>query len=603
MSNPAVCWTSLPDSLFLATKSATSHSFTNLYYFRTVGCIPLMKGIAYNRFISKYEQLKAKRATIEPHVYLDPNFPIIRFTNPHAVHYDYHACPAVNSFLHDRNFSNKIILGGFGTGKTTAILHYILWRAVRMPACSDGVRRYKCVLVRNTSGELESTVLQTWLDWMCYLPRPIGRENNKIKHNPNYYYEIYDRHGLIELHLFFLALDREDASRKLDSLELSDVFVGEARHVAWVHIEKLLARMGRYPKKVMFNHIWQDYLERHPNAIYQEWFPYRPQLLCDSNPPPEGHWIQRLEREGVANFELANPNLKVAPIKVYHQPKNIIQGSDGKWRNNPAADNVKYQSPTYWLEMLNNGIEFAKVYAQGEYGLTRDGNVVFPQFNSDLHIASTIDVLKDVPLFIIFDISLNALTPACLIMQQSPSGQLRCLKEFCTDRSSTRELAEDVVLPYIDRHFSGLELGGIIRDPASEAGNDLLDLKLQTGTILDEIFGMPSLPAKTNKLKPRLDAVTYYLTRLFGGQPGLLISKAGCPILIEAFVAKYIYALKKVIGVEEHQEKPRKTHPHSDIMDCCQYGCCEFGGQGPRQITPKDYNLNYRKLLANSSVM
>ena len=61
-----------------------------------------------------------------------------------------------------------------------------------------------------------------------------------------------------------------------------------------------------------------------------------------------------------------------------------------------------------------------------------------------------------------------------------------------------------------------------------------------------------------------------YLTRLVDGKPGVLLSPTGCKALIQAMSGKYRY---KINTKGETDEKPEKSHPHSDIADSFQYAC------------------------------
>jgi hypothetical protein len=54
------------------------------------------------------------------------------------------------------------------------------------------------------------------------------------------------------------------------------------------------------------------------------------------------------------------------------------------------------------------------------------------------------------------------------------------------------------------------------------------------------------------------------------GEPGLQISRAGCPTLIQALGNKYRYRKKRDGQLED---TPEKLHPWSDICDALQYFC------------------------------
>ena len=68
------------------------------------------------------------------------------------------------AFALDNTFIT-LVIGPYGSGKSTMCVHKIVERACRMPIWSNGRRRSRWAIVRNTSGELQSTTLQTWLAW------------------------------------------------------------------------------------------------------------------------------------------------------------------------------------------------------------------------------------------------------------------------------------------------------------------------------------------------------------------------------------------------------------------------------------------------------
>src|SRR3972149_8779581 len=62
---------------------------------------------------------------------------------------------------HSDNSFVRLIMGPYGSGKSTWCHNEIVRRTCSMPFWSNGRRRAKWAIVRNTSGELYSTTLQT----------------------------------------------------------------------------------------------------------------------------------------------------------------------------------------------------------------------------------------------------------------------------------------------------------------------------------------------------------------------------------------------------------------------------------------------------------
>ncbi len=72
---------------------------------------------------------------------------------------------ATGKLFHDDGSFVKLIMGPYGSGKSTLCVNAIVESACRMPVWWNGRRRARWAIVRNTSGELQSTTLQTWLTW------------------------------------------------------------------------------------------------------------------------------------------------------------------------------------------------------------------------------------------------------------------------------------------------------------------------------------------------------------------------------------------------------------------------------------------------------
>ena len=105
------------------------------------------------------------------------------------------------AIFHDDDSFVRLVMGPYGSGKSTMCIQEIVRRARRMPAWSNGRRRSRWAVVRNTVGELYSTTLQTWLMWFSEL----GNIRKRQKPILTYEHEFNDGDGVIELEVIFLA--------------------------------------------------------------------------------------------------------------------------------------------------------------------------------------------------------------------------------------------------------------------------------------------------------------------------------------------------------------------------------------------------------------
>ncbi len=123
----------------------------------------------------------------------------------HAKDQDKHYIPtATGGIAHSDDNFVRVIMGPYGSGKSTWAITEIVRRACEVPRWHSGRRRSRWGIVRNTSGELSSTTLATWLSWF----EELGDVRKRQKPIMTYEHTFNDGHGIVELELLFIALDR-----------------------------------------------------------------------------------------------------------------------------------------------------------------------------------------------------------------------------------------------------------------------------------------------------------------------------------------------------------------------------------------------------------
>lgn len=431
----------------------------------------------------------------------------------------------------------RVIMGPYGSGKSTWAASEIVKRACAIPAWHSGRRRSRWGIVRNTSGELQTTTLATWLAWFGEL----GDIRKRQKPIMTYEHTFNDGNGIVELELLFIALDRPEDVRKIKSLELTGCYINELSEVPKAALAHMKGRVNRYPSR----------------AFCQE--PYWSGIIADTNPPEDDHWIYK-------DFEeQAYPN-----HKLFKQPPGLIK-NDNRWVRNPNADNAGHLPDNYY-EMLAEGQsqEFIKVFCLGEYGSVGFGKRVYPEFNPDFHAVESLTAIQGEQLMLGWDFGL---TPACVVMQLSPRGQLLILKEYVADGMGIRSFAESIVIPCLLKDFPYCKVGMSIADPAGNNRSEVIEEMSCIGELSS--LGIPTRGARTNDIDPRIGSVKYFLNKMADGKPSLLLDRRACPALFKGFVKDYVYARVAVSGEERYKDKPNKnmaSHP----MDALGYGCLEI---------------------------
>ena len=434
--------------------------------------------------------------------------------------------------FHTDTSRSRLIKGAIRSGKSTMSCAEVIFRAVDMPRCKDGVKRAVCAIIRNTYPELTTTTVRTWKAWYRELGTVRERYDSPISfsHTFKVAYTDSDVQDDVELLVWFLALDKEKDISKLLSLELSFAYINESRELPFSVFEHLRGRVGQYPAKV---------------DLEDEAKPFWYGIFADTNPPDTDHWIYRV-------YEVEKPK----GFKLFDQPPALLVDADGIWRENPEADNIGNLPSGYYQELLPGSTkEYQNVYILGRYGAVYDGQVVYPNYNDDLHAGSV--QAGDGDLYIGWDFGL---TPAALIGEYR-SGSLYLLKEFTTERMYLDELIS-IVVPYLQTHFKGRT----ITSECDPSGSELYMQALEKA-------GIPTNKCDTPKIEDGISAVNTFLTKISCGKASLQIDKVGCPMLRKGFLGKYCYKRLRVIGEEKYRDVPDKTHPYSDIQDALKYIC------------------------------
>lgn len=458
---------------------------------------------------------------------------------------------ATGDLAHSNNNFVRIIMGPYGSGKSTWAVTEIVKRACEVPKWYSGRRRSRWGIVRNTSGELQSTTLATWLAWFDDL----GDINKRQKPILTYEHSFNDGNGIVELELLFIALDRPEDVRKIKSLELTGCYINELSEVPQAALAHMKGRVNRYPSK----------------AFCAE--PYWSGIIADTNPPPTDHWIYK-------DFEEKSYEGHV----LFKQPPGLIKNEDKEWERNPSADNAAHLPDDYYVKLAHGqSQEFINVFCLGIWGTVGFGKKVYPEFNSDLHAVDDIEAIQGEPLHVAFDFGL---TPACIVGQVSARGQVRLLKEYVGSDIGLRTFVESIVIPGIAKEFPYCKIGSSTADPSGAARDQILD-EMSCISELNSL-GIKTEAARTNHLEPRIAAVRYFLNRMIDGKPAMVLSKKGCPVLYNAFVKDYVYKRVAVSGEERYKDQPDKNMA-SHISDATQYLCLELSSDNILQEKQQQY--------------
>lgn len=389
------------------------------------------------------------------------------------------------------------IRGPLGSGKSVSCVQEIILCAQEQRPSPDGVRRSRWAAVRNTYGELRSTTIRTWVEWVPEEICPIvydtpirGRMRGPVGRPDG------TQDGTeIDLEILFISMDRPEQVRKLKSLDLTGVWLNEASELPKAALDMATGRIDRYPPKFLGGAT-------------------RPCVIADTNSMADDHWWYVLaEVQKPRNFEF------------FDQPPALLRfGKREKAVHlpNPAAENIRNHTRGfgYYLEMAEGKTtQWIDQFILNKYTSTHDGRPVWPEWNEHVHLAKRdLEPYRSLPLYIGID---GGLTPAAVICQLDPNGRLLVLDEVTTERAGVKQMVKTELAPLIAARYPGMQLI-VTYDPAMDAP-DQSDVETSPAQML-ATCGFPGDPAPTNDFGTRREAVGNFMTSMSDGGPGFLLS-------------------------------------------------------------------------------
>lgn len=450
--------------------------------------------------------------------------------------------PSLTPFFLSESFIS-LVCGPVGSTKTTAGIVKILYHAKKMAPCRDGIRRSRCVWVRQTREQLRDTSIPDFLKWF-----PDGQAGVFEKTNYKFTLRLDD----VECEVLFRGLDDANDVRRLLSLQASFAVVEEFRELNKDIFEALQGRMGRYPDGMMVPHRPEWGVDDKGNPIQG--------CVTDSGASNKHVWGMSNPPDMDTYWEA----LMTAPpdnVHVTVQPSGLSQDAD--W---------VHLLPTNYYEDLAKGKnqDFIDVYIHAKFGKSLAGQAVFRSFDMDFHVAK--QAVRHIenglrPLIIGMDFGLN---PSAVVGQVDAMGRLLILRALTSDGMGLLRFLRTVLKPELVNSFPGCPVL-VVGDPAGTARAQT-DEKTVYDILRQEKF--KAVPARTNSIIARITAVEQFLTRQVDAGAGMLIDPS-CKPLINALRGGYRYKIK---NNGEYEDTPEKNI-HSHIADACQYLCLHADAQ------------------------
>ena len=433
--------------------------------------------------------------------------------------------------------------GPVGSGKSVSCCVEVFRRALQQEPNDKGIRKSRWAIIRNTNPQLRTTTIKTWLDWFP--------ENEWGRFQWSVPYTHHIKTADLDLEVIFLALDRPEDVKKLLSLELTGIWINEAREIPKSIIDACTMRVGRYPSMREGGPSWTG-------------------VIADTNAPEEDHWWPIMSGEVPVPDHIpqeeARMLVKPDNWRFFTQPSGMMENRDKEgnilgYIPNPKAENKSNMLDNYYPNLIQGKTKsWIDVYVMNRLGIIQDGKPVYNMFVADTHIAKEeIPVADGMPVYIGLDFGL---TPAA-VFGQKIRGRWNVLQEIVAFDMGIVRFAE-LLRQEIAVRYANCEIN-IFGDPAG-------DFRAQTdeSTPFQVLrgAGLRAWPAQSNDVSLRIEAVTAPLMRMVDGKAGLLIDPR-CRELIKGFEGGYHYKRVQVSG-ERYNDKPDKNR-FSHIHDAMQY--------------------------------
>lgn len=473
--------------------------------------------------------------------------------------------------FHMSNSFFRGLRGPFGSGKSSTCVQEILSRALEQTPYK-GVRKTKWAALRNSYPDLLNTTMKTWSAWV---PEAIAPVRETVPIQSHLVCALADG-TTVDLTVIFMSFDHPDDIRKLKSLEVTGIWMNEASELSPECLDAATSRVGRFPSKDEGGSSWHG-------------------IIADTNSPDDTNWWFKLAEEtrpkGYEFFCQPPALIEVAakedlaatsPLDV-RATTNYVP-NDGT-HGVPHAENIEHLSGgfKYYLDMVPaKSREWISVYILNQYGSTRAGKVVYPEYLDVLHHSTRpLAPAPGLPLLVGWDFGLSV---SCVFAQMTVRGQLRVLREMSGEDIGIQRFIRDYFKPCITQHYSNYNLI-MTGDPA---GSQRVQTTEATCFQIMAEEGFQCTAASSNEFAVRRESVVWFLSHLSSEGSAFLLDPS-CEMLRKGFLRAYAY---QKMRTESTQYKPRPDkNAFSHLQDALQYLCLYLRTMGYAFERPSSVRL------------
>jgi hypothetical protein len=478
--------------------------------------------------------------------------------------------PIAAAFI-DSTHPISIIMGPAGSGKTVASAYKPVHMASTFaPVCRDGVIRVKLTVLRDTYRQLAVTALESWHHerlfpiehpWTTHYE---GGQDRPVKHHLKWT-TIRDKTFVpVELQAHFAAIGDANPEQFAKGYEPTYVWLNECDMLGARIPGLMFSRTGRYPALDQYtdqelSRVTQPLLKvmRASGMNVDQNEIVLPRLLWgDCNPPDYDNWVVKRMIDEPEKWPLYH---------LYRQPSGLAHNAENR---------VGKPRSAYEQDLANMTENDARRFVHGEPGYAQDGLPVYREdFALQTHRADApLRVVPELPLALGIDAGGS---PAMVVGQFMPNGQLRIYREICADAGTGPERFAMMAFELLLREFPNMPVREAFADPSSWYGADEKAGELAWIKIVAQALSLQVMPTESNEVTLRHEAVKFYLGRIDAHTPRMIVDPS-CRMLIGGFAAHYKLTKQTTAGATDRLMVAKNEYSH--VHDALQYLC--YGHRG-----------------------
>jgi len=264
------------------------------------------------------------------------------------------------------------------------------------------------------------------------------------------------------------------------------------------------------------------------------------QITLTFNPIDENHWLKK------HFFDREDPDVEI--IHSTYKKNNFLTEQDKQQIEN--------------ISLFNNNQY--RIYALGEWGVLTNEQPWLVSFERDRHTVERLPLLPSFPVYLSFDFNIDPLT--CVAAQMSlhqgaHDSFIHFIREFSAKRS-LEDLCRQIKMTFPDHTL-------FVTGDASGNRHDLsmADANATYYSLIQSYLGLSRGHMNLHRRNLPHGESYMLLNSIFSSYPRLLLSREGCPLLIDDCTNARIDINSRINGALRKDREAFKM----DLFDCMRY--------------------------------